>query len=232
MPTPLILSFDDVRKYDVPTAVVGGKGKQLSTICGFTQFAVPPGGVIPAEVYRNHLERVVQEIQRPGHASAATVNADFVSAVRASLLASDVPADLAGAVDIFTARLADALGQSASDLRFAVRSSGVLEDGAAASFAGQYDSVLNVVGGGTAICEAVKRVWASQWSDHILTYLSSVAASTTAAAEAAGGVRVGGVSVPDMAVVVQVQVRAWSPNALAIRRVCLRCFACLCLGRF
>lgn len=211
MANPLILSFEYVRAHNVPTAVVGGKGKQLSTICGFTQFAVPPGGVIPAEVYRNHLERVVKGMQRPGYSSAATVNADFVSAVRASILASDVPADLYEAVDIFTARLAETLGRPAPDLRFAVRSSGVLEDGAAASFAGQYDSVLNVVGGGAAICEAVKRVWASQWSEHILTYLTSVAASTTAAAEASGGLQVGGVAVPDMAVVIQVQVRVRNP---------------------
>ena len=43
-------------------------------------------------------------------------------------------------------------------------------DSAAASFAGQFDTVLNVPGSVEAVGAAIKSVWASQWSDHVLAY--------------------------------------------------------------
>ncbi|SFH09179.1 pyruvate, water dikinase [Desulfotomaculum arcticum] len=51
----------------------------------------------------------------------------------------------------------------------AVRSSGVAEDLAGASFAGQYETVLGVRGN-TAVFDAVRKCWASAFSHHIRTY--------------------------------------------------------------
>jgi rifampicin phosphotransferase len=51
----------------------------------------------------------------------------------------------------------------------AVRSSGVGEDSAEASFAGQHDTLLNVVGA-EAVAEGVRRCWASVTSDHASAY--------------------------------------------------------------
>ncbi len=51
----------------------------------------------------------------------------------------------------------------------AVRSSAVDEDGALASFAGQHESYLNVVGAG-AIAEAVARCWASARTERAVEY--------------------------------------------------------------
>ena len=53
--------------------------------------------------------------------------------------------------------------------RLAVRSSAVGEDSRENSFAGQLDSVLGVVAG-TALEDAVRRVWASLWSERCLDY--------------------------------------------------------------
>lgn len=50
-----------------------------------------------------------------------------------------------------------------------VRSSAPAEDSAAASFAGLHESVVNVCGP-VALCEAVRKVWASLWSDRALLY--------------------------------------------------------------
>jgi pyruvate,water dikinase len=51
----------------------------------------------------------------------------------------------------------------------AVRSSAVDEDGADASFAGQHDTYLNVVGA-EAVCEAIVRCWASARTARALEY--------------------------------------------------------------
>ncbi len=56
-----------------------------------------------------------------------------------------------------------------SDPGVAVRSSGVDEDGATASFAGQHETYLNIVGV-DAVAEAVIRCWASASSEHALAY--------------------------------------------------------------
>lgn len=55
------------------------------------------------------------------------------------------------------------------DFIAAVRSSAVDEDGATASFAGQHETFLNVVGA-DAIMEAISRCWDSARSEHALDY--------------------------------------------------------------
>ena len=59
-----------------------------------------------------------------------------------------------------------------ADTRAAVRSSAVGEDSAAASFAGQLDTVLNVTSA-AGLRQAILDVWASQWSPRVLSYQSS-----------------------------------------------------------
>jgi pyruvate,water dikinase len=53
----------------------------------------------------------------------------------------------------------------------AVRSSGVAEDLEGASFAGQYETILNVLGL-DSLFAAVLRCWASAFSEHVLKYLA------------------------------------------------------------
>jgi len=56
-----------------------------------------------------------------------------------------------------------------ADPPVAVRSSAVDEDGAAASFAGQHDTFLNIVGP-DAVIDAIARCWASGHADHARQY--------------------------------------------------------------
>jgi phosphohistidine swiveling domain-containing protein len=58
--------------------------------------------------------------------------------------------------------------------RLAARSSAAVEDGAEASFAGQFDSVLGIAASDEdALCEAVRRVWASAFNTRVVAYRSS-----------------------------------------------------------
>jgi pyruvate,water dikinase len=80
------------------------------------------------------------------------------------------PEDLANAV--IPADIADALVKAAGDLGdmpLAVRSSGEAEDLPGASFAGQYETVLDVRGK-DALLSAVLHCWASAFSERVLAY--------------------------------------------------------------
>src|SRR6185312_14708360 len=56
-----------------------------------------------------------------------------------------------------------------ADIPVAVRSSATAEDLPFASFAGQQDTYLNIVGG-AAVLDAVRRCWASLWTDRAVAY--------------------------------------------------------------
>lgn len=54
--------------------------------------------------------------------------------------------------------------------QLAVRSSALAEDLAEHSFAGQYETVLHVEAESNAVQDAIKKVWASQWNERVLSY--------------------------------------------------------------
>ena len=79
-----------------------------------------------------------------------------------------LPSWLADAVADAHARLAARTGRGAQ-LRVAVRSSAVGEDGHAASFAGQYETYLGV-SGADEVLRHIAKCWASGYSAHALEY--------------------------------------------------------------
>ena len=94
----------------------------------------------------------------------ATRNA-HAGAMSAGPLSPSVAAALAGPL----ARLADlGLGGGRRPPLLAVRSSGVAEDGAAASFAGLHDTELGLTA--DQVAPAVLRCWASLWSERAVGY--------------------------------------------------------------
>jgi phosphoenolpyruvate synthase/pyruvate phosphate dikinase len=87
--------------------------------------------------------------------------------VPVTVMAEAHPLDLR---DEITAAISDLMAcHSLPDFIAAVRSSAVDEDGAAASFAGQHETYLNIVGP-EAIIEAIARCWESARSEHALDY--------------------------------------------------------------
>ncbi|ALG14684.1 PEP/pyruvate-binding domain-containing protein [Kibdelosporangium phytohabitans] len=104
--------------------------------------------------------------------------------------------------DVVPSAVADAVRSAYSALAHgnpvpvAVRSSATAEDSAELSFAGQHDTFLNVTGDGDVL-DAVRRCWASLWTERAVHYRAG-----------------NNVSSPDMAVVVQLMVPATAAGVM------------------
>jgi len=162
-----MIEWLDGRRSDVSR--IGGKGASLDRLAGFG-FRIPPGFCITADAF------AAQVATLPGSERLATdpaalgdvpTRAALVDAMLAGPLTAEVAAALAAPLD----RLAGELGTSPDrPVRLAVRSSGVAEDGATASFAGLHDTELGLAA--DEVAPAVLRCWASLWSDRAIGYRS------------------------------------------------------------
>ncbi|MGC3995247.1 MAG: PEP/pyruvate-binding domain-containing protein [Propionicimonas sp.] len=151
----------DLGRTDV--AVAGGKGANLGELVR-GGFPVPDGFVVTTAAYdrfvaEHHLADAIAD-------AAAAVTAGQPAGAAASRVA-----DLfsGGALD---PGLAEAIRDAYARLGggpVAVRSSATAEDLAEASFAGQQDTYLNVVGD-DALLAAVRDCWASLWADRAIWY--------------------------------------------------------------
>ncbi len=134
-----------------PAASVGGKAHNLARLAA-AGAAVPPWIVVPVDTFRALLPA---ELTPPGTPEAA-------EAWRRRVREMPLPAEL---VEALRQGLEEA---GLSGLLLAVRSSASAEDGAAASFAGQFDTRLGVRAEGVA--DALREVWASACNEHALRY--------------------------------------------------------------
>jgi pyruvate,water dikinase len=144
--------------------VVGGKAANLGELIR-AGLRVPPGFCVTTAAYQQiaaaaELGAVI-DAAGPGAQEAGRL-VELAERARTVILASPVPAAVADAVD----RAYRALGD---DVPVAVRSSATAEDLPTASFAGQQDTYLNVVGA-DAVLDAVRRCWASLWTDRAVSY--------------------------------------------------------------
>ena len=130
--------------------VVGGKGANLGRL-SHLGLPVPPGFVITTAAYRAFL--AANELERLG--------ATDPGSLRARIPQVPLPDDLSAAILAAYQRL--------GAVPVAVRSSGTAEDLAAASFAGQHDTFLNVAGP-EALLGAVRACWASLWTPRAVAY--------------------------------------------------------------
>jgi pyruvate,water dikinase len=133
---------------------VGGKAANLGELIG-AGFAVPDGFVFTTDAYRAVAGPVDDLIGRCDGAELAV-------RARGALLAADVPADVAAALRGGYCGLGE-------DVAVAVRSSATAEDLPYASFAGQQDTYLHVVGADRVV-DAGRRCWASLWTDRAVAY--------------------------------------------------------------
>lgn len=158
MHTPLILTFDDIGAEALP--LVGGKAANLGVLTA-AGLPVPPGLCVTTEAYRRvtgqaGLEDVLHALAGTPPTDTGALNR-LAARARELVLSAPVPDDIA-----------DAVRRSAHG-PVAVRSSATAEDLPHASFAGQQDTYLNVIGP-DAVLDAVRRCWASLWTDRAVAY--------------------------------------------------------------
>ena len=151
-------------------SVAGGKAANLGELT-HAGLPVPPGFCVTTEAYglvaeHANLEPILSELAVT-RADDTTSLAKLAASAREKLLAAPVPTLLSQAI----AQAYYALGGDES-LPVAVRSSATAEDLPFASFAGQQDTYLNIVGV-EAVLDAARRCWASLWTDRAVSYRAS-----------------------------------------------------------
>ncbi len=167
----IILPFAAIDRTLLP--IVGGKAANLGEMLQ-AGLPVPPGFCVTTVAYALVAESADLE---PILAELATTRADdtahlakLAAAARACLLAAPVPTSIAEAITEAYRALGG--GGVVEPIPVAVRSSATAEDLPYASFAGQQDTYLNVVGV-DAVIDAVRRCWASLWTDRAVSYRAS-----------------------------------------------------------
>lgn len=172
-----VASFEDLRMTDVES--VGGKnaslGEMISQLAG-AGVRVPTGFATTADAFRDFLDHSVDGGASLGERIARRLDNLDVDDVR-SLAAAG--AEIRGWIveTPFQPRLEQEIRSfyerlvagSETEVSFAVRSSATAEDLPDASFAGQQESFLNVVGIDNVL-EAMKHVFASLYNDRAISY--------------------------------------------------------------
>ncbi len=156
-----VLDLRDIDQTQV--AVAGGKGANLGELMGVDGVRVPAGFVVTTDAFRRIVEDVpsigdrMDRLSRLNPDDREEIQAGSAE-VRRIIEEIVVPDDLAKAIT-------SAVGEGA----YAVRSSATAEDLPGASFAGQQDTYLDIVGP-EAVLEHVSRCWASLFTERAVTY--------------------------------------------------------------
>ncbi|MFF1259472.1 rifamycin-inactivating phosphotransferase [Streptomyces sp. NPDC058321] len=160
-----VLDLEDIDGTQI--AVVGGKGAHLGGLSRIEGIRVPGGFCVTTDAFRriiaeapsidDRLDRL-SRLNPDDREAIRTLSAE----IRRTIEEIAIPGDLGAAITRALALLGD---QTA----YAVRSSATAEDLPTASFAGQQDTYLNVIGP-TEILQHVSRCWASLFTERAVTY--------------------------------------------------------------
>ena len=160
-----VMGFEEIDQTQV--AVVGGKGANLGELSRIEGIRVPAGFCVTTDAFGRitadapSIDDRLDRMARLNPDDRETIRA-LSAEIRRSLEGIAIPDDVVAAITPALARL----GEQAA---YAVRSSATAEDLPTASFAGQQDSYLNVVGR-AAILQHVSLCWASLFTERAVTY--------------------------------------------------------------
>ncbi len=154
----LVLDLAAVNAAMLP--IVGGKAANLGELIG-AGLPAPPGFCVTTEAYRQVASSASIPFEELESAKTEDL-ARLAGKAREALLAAPIPAEITSAVR-------DAYARLGSESPVAVRSSATAEDLPFASFAGQQDTYLHVIGP-AAVIDAVRRCWASLWTERAVVY--------------------------------------------------------------
>jgi phosphoenolpyruvate synthase/pyruvate phosphate dikinase len=147
--------------------VAGGKGAGLGELSNLEGIRVPDGFCVTTEAYKkitNHhqeLNRLLDELARCKVAERENIS-KISAKIRMAIESAPISTDMAEEIARYLAKL----GETGA---FAVRSSATAEDLPTASFAGQQDTYLNIIGR-EAILRHISKCWASLFTERAVIY--------------------------------------------------------------
>lgn len=160
-----VLGFKEIDKTKL--AIVGGKGANLGELSRIEGISVPEGFCVSTEAYKriiednqelNHLLDQLSLLQPGELGKISQISTKIRAVIEETAIAKEIEEQIAQYITL--------LGEKNA---YAVRSSATAEDLPAASFAGQQDTYLNIIGK-DAILKHISRCWASLFSDRAVTY--------------------------------------------------------------
>jgi phosphohistidine swiveling domain-containing protein len=161
----LVLGLADLSASMLPE--VGGKAANLGELIA-ADLPVPDGFCLTTEAYIQAVAPLgLADVHRALHDTPADdleALASLAARARSLITSAELPTAIAG--EVLTAY------RALDGVPVAVRSSATAEDLPFASFAGQQDTYLNVIDA-VALLDAVRKCWASLWTDRAVAYRAS-----------------------------------------------------------
>jgi pyruvate,water dikinase len=160
-----VLSFQDIDK--TKRMIVGGKGANLGELSRIEGIHVPDGFCISTEAFKRIIQEtpsVNQLLDQLSLLQAEDRNKiiECSHEIRRVIEETVIPSDITESITHFLSRFGEKNA-------YAIRSSATAEDLPTASFAGQQDTYLNIVGK-EAILQHIRKCWASLFTERAVTY--------------------------------------------------------------
>ena len=160
-----VLGFQEIDKTKL--AMTGGKGANLGELSGLKGIQLPEGFCVTTEAYKeiignngefNSLLDQLSLLKADNRESIGEISAE----IRKVIEGIAIPKEIENEITRHLVQLGEKDG-------YAVRSSATAEDLPTASFAGQQDTYLNIIGK-EAILRNISKCWASLFTDRAVTY--------------------------------------------------------------
>ena len=160
-----VLGFQDIDKTKL--MAVGGKGANLGELSKIDGIRVPEGFCITTEAYKQIISQISEFHDLLEQLNLLKVEdreriCEISKKIRSVIEGTVITKEIEEAVTHFITKLGDKNA-------YAVRSSATAEDLPTASFAGQQDTYLNIIGT-DAILKHVSKCWASLFTDRAVIY--------------------------------------------------------------
>ncbi|HDR7778342.1 TPA: phosphoenolpyruvate synthase [Bacillus tropicus] len=160
-----VLDFQEIEKGQL--SLVGGKGLNLGKLSNIQGIEVPEGFCVTTVGYEKAIEQnenlqtLLQQLTKLKLEDRAQIG-EMSKEIREVIMAVQIPSDVVEAVAHYLSRFGN-------EHAYAVRSSATAEDLPYASFAGQQDTYLNIIGK-EAILQHVRKCWASLFTERAVMY--------------------------------------------------------------
>lgn len=161
----LVIGFQEMDK--TQHLLVGGKGVNLGELSKIQGIQVPKGFCVTTVAFQKALDQnetfqaLQDQLTRLKLEDREQIG-EISRKIRQILIEVEIPFDVASAVTHY-------LSQFGEEHAYAVRSSATAEDLPHASFAGQQDTYLNIIGK-EAILQHISKCWASLFTDRAVIY--------------------------------------------------------------